>query len=84
MLEAWPFQLEYNHKGVQRNISLHSNERLNVIVTPSAFRSVGDARSFVLLLSQVLSYCNVDASLHTFAYCQPGRRVLNCLSFSAG
>ena len=53
MLEPWPFALEYSHKGVQRNVSLHSKHRLNVIITPAAFRSLGDARSFVLLLSQV-------------------------------
>ena len=53
MMEPWPFMLEYSHKAMQRNISVHSNNRLNVIITPAAFRSIGDARSFVILLRQV-------------------------------
>ena len=53
MLESWPFVFEYSHKAMQRNVSLQSNNRVNVIITPAAFRSLGDARSFVLLLRQV-------------------------------
>ena len=50
MVDAWPFKLEYRHAGLHRQISLHSTERLNMIVTPAAFRSLGDVRSFFLLL----------------------------------
>ena len=54
MLESWPFQLEYRHIAGQRNLSLHSRARLNVIITPVAFRSLGDARSFIMLVSQAI------------------------------
>ncbi|KAK9808775.1 hypothetical protein WJX72_003363 [[Myrmecia] bisecta] len=51
MVEAWPFNLEYRHTAGSRNITLHSEERLNLIVTPAAFRSVGDVRTFIQMLS---------------------------------
>ena len=50
MIDAWPFKLEYRHAGLHRQLTLHSAERLNMIVTPSAFRSLGDVRSFYMLL----------------------------------
>ena len=50
MVDAWPFKLEYRHAGLHRHIGLHSAQRLNLVVTPAAFRSLGDVRSFGLLL----------------------------------
>ena len=51
MVEGWPFTVTYRHSGSLQNLSFASVERLNVVVTPAAFRSIGDLRSFVLLLS---------------------------------
>ena len=50
LVELWPFKLEYRHSGQHRHIVLHSAQRLAMIVTPTAFRSIGDVRSFVTLL----------------------------------
>ena len=50
LVELWPFKLEYRHSGQHRQIMLHSAQRLAMIVTPTAFRSIGDVRSFVTLL----------------------------------
>ena len=50
LIDSWPFKLEYRHNGQHRQIMLHSAQRLNMIVTPAAFRSVGDVRSFAHLL----------------------------------
>ena len=46
MMEPWPVSIEYQHTGLSQRLSVHSLERLNLVVTPAAFRSIGDARLF--------------------------------------
>ena len=53
MVEGWPFTVAYRHNGNVQNLSFQSNERLNLVVTPAAFRSLGDLRSFLQLLNSV-------------------------------
>ena len=49
LVEPWPAKLEYRQSGFARTVALHSDERLNIIITPSAFRSIGDLKSFIAL-----------------------------------
>ena len=53
MVEGWPFTLAYRHTGNLQSLSFQSNDRLNLVVTPAAFRSLGDLRSFVQLLNSL-------------------------------
>ncbi|KAK9809768.1 hypothetical protein WJX73_004442 [Symbiochloris irregularis] len=53
LLESWPFAVKYNDTAAQRMLSLQSEARLNLIITPAAFRSLGDLHSFVHLITQV-------------------------------
>lgn len=53
MVEGWPFTVAYRHTSNLQNVSFQSNERLNLVVTPAAFRSLGDLRSFLQLLNTV-------------------------------
>ena len=53
MVEGWPFTVAYRHAANLQNVSFQSNERLNLVVTPAAFRSLGDLRSFLQLLNTV-------------------------------
>ncbi|KAL3144165.1 hypothetical protein ABBQ32_003949 [Trebouxia sp. C0010 RCD-2024] len=53
MVEGWPFTVTYRHTSNLQNVSFQSNERLNLVVTPAAFRSLGDLRSFLQLLNTV-------------------------------
>lgn len=53
MVEGWPFTVAYRHTANLQNVSFQSNERLNLVVTPAAFRSLGDLRSFLQLLNTV-------------------------------
>ena len=50
MMESWPVSIEYQHTGLSQRLSLHSLERLNLVVTPAAFRSIGDARLFYSMM----------------------------------
>ena len=50
MMEPWPVSIEYQHTGLSQRLSVHSVERLNLVVTPAAFRSIGDARLFYSML----------------------------------
>lgn len=43
--------LMYHHTMSLRCVSLTSEQRLNVIATPAAFRSIGDLRCFLLLFT---------------------------------
>lgn len=52
-MEGWPFTVSYRHTGSLQNLSFQSSERLNLVVTPAAFRSLGDLRSFLQLLNSV-------------------------------
>ena len=49
-MEPWPVSIEYQHTGLSQRLSVHSVERLNLVVTPAAFRSIGDARLFYSML----------------------------------
>ena len=49
-MEPWPVSIEYQHTGLSQRLSLHSVERLNLVVTPAAFRSIGDARLFYSMM----------------------------------
>ena len=49
-MEPWPVSIEYQHTGLSQRLSLHSLERLNLVVTPAAFRSIGDARLFYSMM----------------------------------
>lgn len=53
MVEGWPFTVAYRHTGSLQNLSFQSSERLNLVLTPAAFRSLGDLRSFLQLLKSV-------------------------------
>lgn len=53
MVEGWPFTVAYRHTGNLQSLSFQSNDRLNLVVTPAAFRSLGDLRSFVQLLNSL-------------------------------
>ena len=62
MVEGWPFTVAYRHTGSLQNLSFQSNERLNLVVTPAAFRSLGDLRSFLQLLNSVPDSVNMTGS----------------------
>lgn len=53
MVEGWPFTVAYRHTGNLQSVSFQSNDRLNLVVTPAAFRSLGDLRSFLQLLNSL-------------------------------
>ena len=50
MMEPWPVSIEYQRTGLSQRLSVHSVERLNLVVTPAAFRSIGDARLFYSMM----------------------------------
>ncbi len=58
MIEAWTVVLTFRHLASLRCLSLTSDQRLNLIATPAAFRSLGDLRCFLLLFS-----CSPQGSL---------------------
>eukprot|EP00884_Botryococcus_braunii_P017936 jgi/Botrbrau1/4826/Bobra.0325s0040.1 len=51
MIDMWRASIEYRHTGPKSVLSLSSSERLNVMFTSSALRSIGDLRAMVYLLS---------------------------------
>ena len=51
LLERWPFAIAYKHEGVQLRLMFSSDACLNLVATAAAFRSIGDARSFLQALS---------------------------------
>ena len=50
LLERWPFSVAYHHEGAQLRLMFSSDACLNLVATPAAFRSIGDARSFLQAL----------------------------------
>ncbi|CAD7705163.1 unnamed protein product [Ostreobium quekettii] len=46
-LESWPFTIEYRDVGAHRAISTSSKSRLNLLLSPSGLRSLGDLVAFV-------------------------------------
>ena len=51
LLERWPFSVAYQHEGAQLRLMFSSDACLNLVATPAAFRSIGDARSFLQALA---------------------------------
>ena len=51
MVESWPFSISYREGGGHHMASLNSQDRLNLILTPAAFRSIGDLYCFSKLVS---------------------------------
>lgn len=51
MVESWPFSISYREGEGHHMASLSSQDRLNLILTPAAFRSLGDLYSFSKLVS---------------------------------
>lgn len=51
LLERWPFSVAYHHEGAQLQLMFSSDACLNLVATPAAFRSIGDARSFLQAMS---------------------------------
>lgn len=47
IIEAWTVDLTYSHLATVRCLSLTSDQRLSLIATPAAFRSLGDLRCFL-------------------------------------
>ena len=46
-LENWPFSIEYRDVGAHKAVSISSTSRLNLLISPSGLRSLGDARAFL-------------------------------------
>ena len=44
--------LDYLHSADTRRFSMMSSKRLNIVITPAAFRSIGDLRSFITLMNK--------------------------------
>ena len=44
--------LDYVHSADTRRFSISSAKRLNIVITPAAFRSIGDLRSFIILMNK--------------------------------
>ena len=55
IVEAWPVTLDYVHSADTRRFNIASSKRLNVVITPAAFRSIGDVRSFIILMNKPTS-----------------------------
>ena len=51
MVESWPLSISYREGKGHHMASLNSQDRLNVILTPTAFRSLGDLYCFSKLVS---------------------------------
>ena len=51
LLERWPFSVAYHHEGAQLQLIFSSDACLNLVATPAAFRSIGDACSFMQALA---------------------------------
>lgn len=47
MVEPWPLEMEYRHAAGRRQLSIRSDQRLNLVLTPASFRSIGDLLAFV-------------------------------------
>lgn len=52
MVEVWPVELEACRGGAGHALALTSRERLNLTLTPAAFRSIGDVKSFAEALAR--------------------------------
>ena len=52
-MESWPFSIGFRESNGHRMVTLTSDRRLNLIVTPAAFRSLGDLYSFARLVSSL-------------------------------
>ncbi|KAK9852808.1 hypothetical protein WJX84_011225 [Apatococcus fuscideae] len=55
IVEAWPVSLDHVHSADTRRFNITSSKRLNVVITPAAFRSIGDVRSFIILMNKPTS-----------------------------
>lgn len=55
IVEGWPVSLDYVHSADTRRFNITSSKRLNVVITPAAFRSIGDLRSFIILMNKPTS-----------------------------
>lgn len=55
IVEGWPVSLDYVHSADTRRFNITSSKRLNVVITPAAFRSIGDLRSFIILMNKPAS-----------------------------
>lgn len=53
MVESWPFSVSFRECNGHRIVTVSSETRLNLIVTPAAFRSVGDLYSFAKLVTHL-------------------------------
>lgn len=51
IVESWPLVVTYSHCASLRSLTLTSQQRLNIIATPAALRSLGDLRCFMLLFT---------------------------------
>ena len=50
MVEYWPVALTYRQNNKHHTANLHSDKRLNLVMTPAAFRSIGDLYTFIKML----------------------------------
>ena len=65
LLERWPFSVAYHHEGAHLRLMFSSDACLNLVATPAAFRSIGDARSFLQALAvPALSPASYTRLLH--------------------
>ena len=62
LLERWPFSVAYQHEGAQLRLMFSSDACLNLVATPAAFRSIGDARSFLQALAAPASSAATSAA----------------------
>ena len=62
VLERWPFSVAYQHEGAQLRLMFSSDACLNLVATPAAFRSIGDARSFLQALAAPASAAAAPAA----------------------
>ena len=46
LVESWPLSISYREGNAHHTCSLHSDARLNLVVTPASFRSLGDLYCF--------------------------------------
>ena len=51
MVDRWPLTCEVRHGDGATSVVIQSDGRININVTPSSFRSIGDARAFFHALS---------------------------------
>jgi len=53
MVESWPFSISYREGNAHHTCSLHSDARLNLLVTPASFRSLGDLYCFSKMVTSL-------------------------------